>query len=239
MNQLSLILICLLIINILFFFFMICKYKKVKENNILNSPSLYDEINKYKPPIRKHFKKNKYNKNEIEEVISAITESFIKNKNISSSIAENISFFSNDMRLIFEMFLYEYEKENNIAQSINVLKNHINNPIFHKWCNSLVLCQKDILYENLLLNNLKEFKEYKEFNKSLKIKYKNFKKFSIGIFILFICNTLFICLWDKFWFYNFINSNIGKLSFILYICITIFAVIGLIKHLNTLKKRGD
>lgn len=94
------------------------------------------------------FKAYRYNiaiMTELSVVLSMITNSYIRSENIVKAIEENLGYMNEPVRSNFEWFVNTCKRVSaDISGNLAELKSRMDNRIFHLWCDSLVMCQRDI-----------------------------------------------------------------------------------------------
>ena len=81
---------------------------------------------------------------ELETALSMITTAYLRNEDIITSIKENVHYLNAPVKSVFENFISRIKLSNpDLTAAILDMKQHIDNEVFHEWCDSLILCQND------------------------------------------------------------------------------------------------
>lgn len=81
---------------------------------------------------------------ELETALSIITTAYLRNEDIITSIEENVHYLNAPVKSVFENFISRIKLSNpDLTAAILDMKQHIDNEVFHEWCDSLILCQND------------------------------------------------------------------------------------------------
>lgn len=90
------------------------------------------------------YRYNRFLNDELEVALSLITTSYSRKNDILSSVEENIGHISSPVKEIFVAFVNNVKYvDANIPAQIERMKEATDNKLFHKWCDSLILCQHD------------------------------------------------------------------------------------------------
>lgn len=112
------------------------------------------------------FKAYRYNMNMMSElavVLSMLTNSYIRSENIVKAVAENLEYMNEPVRSTFEWFVSTCNRVSpDIVGNLESIKGKIDNRIFHLWCDSLIMCQRDINQKASLNAVVEQFTADKE-----------------------------------------------------------------------------
>jgi len=112
------------------------------------------------------FKMFRYNlrmQNELSVILSMVTNSYIRTENIVESVNENLVYMNEPCKSIFQSFVYSSRNINpDPVKNLSALKAKIDNRIFYLWCDSLIMCQKDINQKHSLNAIVEQFATDKE-----------------------------------------------------------------------------
>lgn len=100
--------------------------------------------------------------------LNMLTNSYERTDNIVFSVEENIANIPYNLKPYFEQFLLESRFVNSsIKESLEHLKNKINNNLFYEWVNIVISCQDDITNKATLRNVLDKLQETKNLKEEL------------------------------------------------------------------------
>ena len=88
---------------------------------------------------------------ELETALSIITTAYLRNEDIITSIEENVHYLNAPVKSVFENFISRIKLSNpDLTAAILDMKQHIDNEVFHEWCDSLIECQDNVTLKKTL-----------------------------------------------------------------------------------------
>ncbi|MFI3228517.1 MAG: hypothetical protein R3Y09_14105 [Clostridia bacterium] len=89
--------------------------------------------------------------NELETALSIITTGYLRSESIVTAVEENISYLNPPIYSVFNSFLYRVKMvDPDIVSALFDMKSKVENPVFHEWCDAIILCQSDRSLKNTL-----------------------------------------------------------------------------------------
>lgn len=144
---------------------------------------------------------NKRIKDELETALSIITSSYIRTEDIVTSINENIPNIKQPVKEVFKEFLGQTMLINsNIVLALEMLKNKIDNGVFHEWCDTVIACQQDRTLKDTLQTIADKFTDIRIVNAKLENLVMNPRKDYYSVLALTFLNFPLIWLLNKDWF---------------------------------------
>lgn len=106
--------------------------------------------------------------NELEVALSVVTSSYLRTDNLLRSVEENLAYMNEPVRQSFSQFVNQVKfVDANVQNGVRNLKASIQNPVFHDWCDILLLCVSDRTYKQSLLPVVEQFSDNKALQNSL------------------------------------------------------------------------
>jgi len=108
------------------------------------------------------YRYNRFLNEELEVALSLVTTSYMRSSDILSAVEENLNNINSPVREVFLSFVnnLKYVDANAPAQ-IERMKGALDNKLFYKWCDCLILCQNDHTLKATLLPIVGNFSELK------------------------------------------------------------------------------
>ncbi len=108
------------------------------------------------------YRYDKYVREELETALSLITTSYIRHNDLFKAVEENINHINNPVGAAFRQFLRGLHFVNaNIVTEVELLSKKLDNKIFHKWCDTVILCQEDHTLKATLIPIVSKFSDVK------------------------------------------------------------------------------
>lgn len=99
---------------------------------------------------------------ELETALSLITTSYNRHNSLTQAVEESLPHLFGTVKDSFSSFVYEIKYvDANTITALRKLKKMIDNPIFHKWIDNMILCQSDHTQKASLTPIVNEFSEQK------------------------------------------------------------------------------
>ena len=156
-----------------------------------------------------HFKRQLCD--ELEVALSVITSSYLRTDNLLQSVEENLSYLEEPVRGAFAKFVNGVKfVDANVQNGIKNLKESIENPVFHDWCDILTLCVIDRNYKYSLSPVVEQFSDNKALQNSLEtIIQQPVRTFNIIVGIVLAMIPILYAL-NREWFYTLVGTWGGK-----------------------------
>lgn len=147
---------------------------------------------------------------ELETALSIITTAYLRNEDIITSIEENVHYLNAPVKSVFENFISRIKLSNpDLTAAILDMKQHIDNEVFHEWCDSLILCQNDrSLKSTLTVNKLSDMRVV---NADLEYMVTGPRKEFITMALLVIGNIPLLYMLNKAWYNSLMNTIPGQI----------------------------
>lgn len=108
------------------------------------------------------YRYDKYVREELETALSLITTSYMRHNDLLKAVEENINHINNPVGAAFRQFLRGLHFVNaNIEYEVELLSQKIDNKIFRKWCDTIILCQEDHTLKATLQSIVSKFSDVK------------------------------------------------------------------------------
>lgn len=108
------------------------------------------------------YRYNRFLSDELEVALSLITTSYVRNSDIMNSVEENIGHINSPVKEVFVSFVNNVKYvDANVPAQIERMKESVDNKLFYKWCDSLILCQHDHTLRATLLPIVNSFSDLK------------------------------------------------------------------------------
>ena len=171
------------------------------------------------------YRYNKFLNDELEVALSLITTSYSRKYDILSSVEENIGHISSPVKEVFVAFVNNIKYvDANVPAQIERMKEATDNKIFHKWCDSLILCQHDhTLIATLIpiVNSFSDLKGQQMENETNMMKPLRQALFMTGLTVGVI--PLFRIV-NLDWYGNLVNTIPGKVALVVTAVTVLFTI---------------
>lgn len=156
---------------------------------------------------------NKHIEQEMETALSIISTSYIRNDNILSAVAENISYLKPPVREIFKAFLGDATAiSSDIKTALENLKLKVDNEIFYEWCDTLIQCQDDRTLKDTLLPVVNKLTDVRIVNSELKTMLYTVRNEYFTMVALIVGNIPLLYLLNQDWYNTLTNTTPGKVT---------------------------
>ena len=147
---------------------------------------------------------------ELETALSMITTAYLRNEDIITSIKENVHYLNAPVKSVFENFISRIKLSNpDLTAAILDMKQHIDNEVFHEWCDSLILCQNDRSLKSTLTPIVNKLSDMRVVNADLEYMVTGPRKEFITMALLVIGNIPLLYMLNKVWYICLMNSIPG------------------------------
>ncbi|HBT65744.1 MAG TPA: hypothetical protein DEB10_13890 [Ruminococcaceae bacterium] len=168
----------------------------------------------------------KLTKEELETTLSIITTSYIRSDDILSAVRENIAYIRPPLREVFQAFLGDLAAvSSNTKRALLVLREKIDEPIFHEWCDTLVQCQDDRVLKDTLQPVVAKLTDVRIVNNELKTMLSSVRNEYWMMVALVVGNIPLLYLLNREWFHTLMFQTSGKI--VLGICGVVILVTAL------------
>ncbi|HEX2938968.1 MAG TPA: hypothetical protein VHO66_08630 [Ruminiclostridium sp.] len=175
---------------------------------------------------------------ELETALSIITGSYLRTGNIVTSVSENVDYIHQPVKDIFVWFLAQCQYINpDIEKAIAGMKMFLNNGVFHEWCDTLILCQKDRNLKDMLepiVSKLSDIREVQ--NKLNSILFRPIRDFMMMLVLSVIMIPVLFFL-KRSWFLNLFLTMPGKISLAVLCAALLISIICVINAAKPLEYR--
>lgn len=173
--------------------------------------------------------------NELQVSMEIVTVTYSRTENILSAVSENIEYFHEPIRSVFNSFLGECKfMTSNTEKAIYRMKSRIKNEIWQEWCEALVLCQHDRANIDMLEPIVKKMKNVDLVQTELNsILYKPVRDFVVLV-VLVLSNFPIIYFLNKTW-WSYLFTLPGQIAVafcFLTILISLLSVMKAIKPIE-------
>ena len=149
---------------------------------------------------------------ELETALSMITTAYLRNEDIITSIKENVHYLNAPVKSVFENFISRIKLSNpDLTAAILDMKQHIDNEVFHEWCDSLILCQNDRSLESTLTPIVNKLSDMRVVNADLEYMVTGPRKEFITMALLVIGNIPLLYMLNKAWYNSLMNTIPGQI----------------------------
>lgn len=149
---------------------------------------------------------------ELETALSIITTAYLRNEDILTSIEENINYLNPPVKNVFQEFLAKIKIVNpDVTQCLLEMKKKIDNEVFLKWCDSLILCQEDRSLKSTLTPIVNKLSDMRVVNADLEYMITEPRKEFITMVILVIGNIPLMYSLNKSWYHSLMHTVIGQI----------------------------
>lgn len=171
------------------------------------------------------YRYNKFLNEELEVALSLITTSYSRKQDILSSVEENLGHISSPVKEVFISFVNNVKYvDANIPAQIERMKGALDNKLFRKWCNSLILCQHDHTQIATLIpivNSFADLKGQQMENETNMMKPLRNALFMTGLTISVIPMFRFL---NFEWYLNLVDTVPGKIALIVTAVTALFTI---------------
>ena len=149
---------------------------------------------------------------ELETALSIITTAYLRNEDIITSIEENVHYLNAPVKSVFENFISRIKLSNpDLTAAIQDMKQHIDNEVFHEWCDSLILCQNDRSLKSTLTPIVNKLSDMRVVNADLEYMVTGPRKEFITMALLVIGNIPLLYMLNKAWYNSLMNTIPGQI----------------------------
>lgn len=149
---------------------------------------------------------------ELETALSIITTAYLRNEDIITSIEENVHYLNAPVKSVFENFISRIKLSNpDLTAAILDMKQHIDNEVFHEWCDSLILCQNDRSLKSALTPIVNKLSDMRVVNADLEYMVTGPRKEFITMALLVIGNIPLLYMLNKAWYNSLMNTIPGQI----------------------------
>lgn len=149
---------------------------------------------------------------ELETALSIITTAYLRNEDIITSIEENVHYLNAPVKSVFENFISRIKLSNpDLTAAILDMKQHIDNQVFHEWCDSLILCQNDRSLKSTLTPIVNKLSDMRVVNADLEYMVTGPRKEFITMALLVIGNIPLLYMLNKAWYNSLMNTIPGQI----------------------------
>ena len=149
---------------------------------------------------------------ELETALSIITTAYLRNEDIITSIEENVHYLNATVKSVFENFISRIKLSNpDLTAAILDMKQHIDNEVFHEWCDSLILCQNDRSLKSTLTPIVNKLSDMRVVNADLEYMVTGPRKEFITMALLVIGNIPLLYMLNKAWYNSLMNTIPGQI----------------------------
>lgn len=149
---------------------------------------------------------------ELETALSIITTAYLRNEDIITSIEENVHYLNAPVKSVFEIFISRIKLSNpDLTAAILDMKQHIDNEVFHEWCDSLILCQNDRSLKSTLTPIVNKLSDMQVVNADLEYMVTGPRKEFITMALLVIGNIPLLYMLNKAWYNSLMNTIPGQI----------------------------
>lgn len=149
---------------------------------------------------------------ELETALSIITTAYLRNEDIITSIEENVHYLNAPVKSVFENFISRIKLSNpDLTAAILDMKQHIDNEVFHEWCDSLILCQNDRSLKSTLTPIVNKLSDMRVVNADLEYMVTGPRREFITMALLVIGNIPLLYMLNKAWYNSLMNTIPGQI----------------------------
>lgn len=149
---------------------------------------------------------------ELETALSMITTAYLRNEDIITSIKENVHYLNAPVKSVFENFISRIKLSNpDLTAAILDMKQHIDNEVFHEWCDSLILCQNDRSLKSTLTPIVNKLSDMRVVNADLEYMVTGPRKEFITMALLVIGNIPLLYMLNKAWYNSLMSTIPGQI----------------------------
>lgn len=161
--------------------------------------------------------------NELEVALSVVTSSYMRTDNLIRSVEENLTYMGDPVRAAFAKLVNEVKYvDANVQNGIRNLRASINNPVFHDWCDILLLCAADRTYKQSLTPVVEQFADNKALQNSLETIIQQPVREFISIIAVVMITFPMLYMLNHDWFYT-LTTTWGGRAIITALSVVLFA----------------
>mgnify|MGYP007088017852 CR=1 FL=1 len=165
----------------------------------------------------------KQTKEELETTLSIISTSYIRSDDILSAVRENIVYIRPPLREVFQAFLGDATAvSSNTVRALLILREKIDEPIFHEWCDTLIGCQDDRVLKDTLQPVVAKLTDVRIVNSELQTMLSSVRN---EYWMMVVGNIPLLFLLNREWFNTLLFQTPGKI--VLGICGAVILVTAL------------
>ncbi len=162
------------------------------------------------------YRYNRFLNDELEVALSLITTSYVRNSDIMSSVEENIAHINSPVKEVFVSFVNNVKYvDANVPAQIERMKESVDNKLFYKWCDSLILCQHDHTLRATLLPIVNSFSDLKAQQMENETNMMRPLKQALLMTGLTVSVIPMFRILSPDWYVNLINTVPGKASLVI------------------------
>ncbi|MCR5693933.1 MAG: hypothetical protein K6G89_03045 [Clostridia bacterium] len=148
---------------------------------------------------------------ELETALSVITNSYLRTENFVDAVKENIGFIKRPLRDVFASFVNDTAVITpDLDLSVLKLREKIDNPLFHEWCDSVRASLNDRTLKDTLSDVVSKFTDSKIINNELLTIVQEPRKEYFAMVLITLGNFPLLRLLNKEWFDVLANTVQGK-----------------------------
>ncbi len=162
-----------------------------------------------------HFKKEL--SSELETALSIITTGYLRTEDIVTAVEENIAYLNPPVSAVFKNFLYRVKMvDPDVISALRDIKFKLQNPVFHEWIDSMILCQNDRSLKSTLTPITSKLSDMRIVNAELELLVTGPRQEFLAMVALVIFNIPLLYFLNKSWFETLMFTFIGQV--ILAVC---------------------
>lgn len=162
-----------------------------------------------------HFKKDIAA--ELETALSIITTAYLRNEDILTAVEENMNYLNPPVLSVFREFVSRIRLINpDITDSLQEMKERIDNAVFREWCDALIACQFDRNLKTTLIPIVSKLSDMRVVNGELENMVFEPRKEFITMQILVLGNIPLLYFLNKDWYHTLMHTIMGQI--VLAIC---------------------
>ncbi|HAN44180.1 MAG TPA: hypothetical protein DCP97_02200 [Ruminococcaceae bacterium] len=159
------------------------------------------------------FTYNKFVNEELETALSMITTSYNRHNDIIKAVQENLDNINKPVHEVFKVFLANVNFTNpNITSEIEQMKPKLDNTLFWKWCDALILCQSDHTLKSTLVPIVNKFSDLKAQQQENETYMLLPLREAVTMILLVISVVPLLYLINKEWFSYLVGTFWGQMS---------------------------
>lgn len=159
------------------------------------------------------YRYNRFLNEELEVALSLITTSYTRSGDILGAVTENINHINSPVKEVFISFVnnLKYVDANAPAQ-IERMKRTLDNKLFWKWCDSLILCQSDHTLRATLLPIVASFSALKAQQMENETNMMRPIKQAVLMTLLTVGIVPLLRMLNTDWYMNLMNTAAGQIA---------------------------
>lgn len=171
------------------------------------------------------YRYNRFLNDELEVALNLITTSYVRKSDILSSVEENIGHISSPVKDVFVSFVNNVKYvDANVPAQIERMKDSLDNKLFHKWCNSLILSQYDHTQRATLVPIVNTFADLKGQQMANETNMMKPLRQAIFMAVLPVAVILVFRIASIDWYSNLVNTIPGKLALVITAVSVLFTI---------------